>query len=89
MVNKFVQDSSHQPTLLLGDLNAEFDSEVLKRATQIWSIANGESPAHVSCSSADETNRFILTCPTDRWRVKEVKVLEEAVASDHRRSWLT
>jgi endonuclease/exonuclease/phosphatase family metal-dependent hydrolase len=73
------------PALLAGDLNSGPGSAPLKALAAEWSVA-GEAlelptlPAPKPVRQID----FVLFRPADRWRVIEVRVLDEPVASDHR-----
>ncbi len=76
------------PTLLLGDMNATPTSDDIKLLREKW-----ESAAHAPGMKAQPTIPsgeprslidYVLFRPATRWRVIEVQVLEEKVASDHR-----
>lgn len=73
------------PAVLAGDLNSTPESSPMKALATGWSIA-GEGrilPTIPSPSPARQID-FVLIRPSGRWRVIEVRVLEEPVASDHR-----
>ena len=77
--------TASRPMILAGDLNATPESEVSKVFLEGWiDSAHGSqmltSPANSPRSRID----YILYRPPERWRVIEVRVLEEAVASDPR-----
>jgi endonuclease/exonuclease/phosphatase family metal-dependent hydrolase len=84
MVNALVTGGTEVPTLLIGDLNAEFASEVLDRARKLWKVANTEPLPTIPVDHPRRQIDFILCYPPERWRVRDVQVLEEATASDHR-----
>lgn len=73
------------PILLVGDLNDTPNSAVLDGLRQHWSAATLGAP--LLTIPVDKPARqidWILFRPASRWKVKEVRVLDEAVASDHR-----
>ncbi|MCC6509595.1 MAG: endonuclease/exonuclease/phosphatase family protein [Pirellulaceae bacterium] len=84
MANSLVTKTPAEPTLLVGDLNAEFESDVLKRATSVWQLTNRERMPTIPVKQPERQIDFVLTYPAGAWRVKEVKVLDESIASDHR-----
>lgn len=83
-INKLIGNSRYAPTILAGDLNDVINSETLQTFHMMWTPANQEVLPTVPVGKPDRQIDFILTRPADRWKVVEVKVLEEAVASDHR-----
>ncbi|HEY3442652.1 MAG TPA: endonuclease/exonuclease/phosphatase family protein [Paludibaculum sp.] len=73
------------PMILAGDLNAPPGSTTMNALLQNWSSAALEAP--LLTSPAPKPTRqidYILFRPANRWRVVEVRVLDEPVASDHR-----
>jgi len=85
-LSNWVAEDPDVPTLLLGDLNALPGSAPLSGLVSSgWHIAG--RPGAYSTFPAREPQRqidYILFRPAHRWRVLEVWVPEEAVASDHR-----
>lgn len=82
---EFAAEEPEMPTLLAGDLNALPDSAPMKLLAEGWQVAGaGESHPTFPAAAPDRQIDFILYRPADRWRVVEVKVLEEGLASDHR-----
>ena len=76
------------PRLLLGDMNATPTSDDIKLLREKW-----ESAAHAPGMKAQPTVPsvepkslidYVMYRPAKRWRVIEVKVIEEKIASDHR-----
>ncbi|MCI0424003.1 MAG: endonuclease/exonuclease/phosphatase family protein, partial [Acidobacteria bacterium] len=85
MIEKLVSDGPKLPGLLAGDLNATPDSETLKQVTRTWKIAEGKDKLLTYPSKEPKKHiDYVLFRPTERWKVVEVKVLNEEVASDHR-----
>ena len=83
-VNALVAERPDQPALLAGDLNATPDSQTLQALQQQWTLANEQPLATIPVKEPVKQIDFILLRPAERWSVVEVKVLDEAVASDHR-----
>lgn len=73
------------PTILAGDLNAVPNSEPLKIIGSVWqhAIEKEPAPSHPSTNPRKRID-YILWRPMGVFRVKEVKVIPEEMASDHR-----
>jgi endonuclease/exonuclease/phosphatase family metal-dependent hydrolase len=83
-IQKLVEANKDRPTLLAGDLNATPDSDTLSKVFEVWTSANSEARPTVPVGKPLRQIDYILFRPQNRWRVVEVRVLEESVASDHR-----
>jgi endonuclease/exonuclease/phosphatase family metal-dependent hydrolase len=72
------------PSILAGDLNAALGSGPLQALAAEWKLA-GEGQSLPTFPSRSPTRQidFILFRPAAGWRVVEVRVIEEPVASDH------
>ncbi|MCH2101350.1 MAG: endonuclease/exonuclease/phosphatase family protein [Planctomycetes bacterium] len=71
------------PTLLLGDLNAEPDSEPMRALLEFFdSAAPGGLPSFPSDKPSKAID-WVLYAPTDSWEILEVHTIDEPVASDH------
>ena len=78
--------------ILAGDLNAEPESRVMCEFEKRWKIAGATTqaddsrPALLTYPSGEPVKwiDYVLVRPPERWRVVEVRVIEERVASDHR-----
>ena len=70
--------------LLAGDLNAVPESPVLDMFRQHWTITNSQPLATIPVDLPTRQIDFVLTRPANRWRALKTRVLDEAVASDHR-----
>jgi len=82
---EFAAEEPDLPTILAGDLNALPGSAPMKLLAEGWQIAGaGEPHPTFPAAAPDRQIDYILYRPADRWRVVEVKVLEESAASDHR-----
>jgi len=79
----FVNDSGG-PVILAGDLNDTPQSQPIKTLTEYWLPAVGDTPG-ATWPSKDPTRKidYILLRPPGRWRVVEVRVIDEKIASDH------
>jgi endonuclease/exonuclease/phosphatase family metal-dependent hydrolase len=83
-INQHITDGDDRPAVLAGDLNATPDSPTLGEFEKIWTRANNEILPTFPVTQPTRQIDYILFQPADRWRVVQVYVLEEAVASDHR-----
>lgn len=83
-LNDRIEKYGQQPALLAGDLNDTPDSRTLKTLAEQWQPANPQPLATVPVDRPTRQIDFVLVRPGTRWNVVEVKVLDEAVASDHR-----
>lgn len=83
-VNQLVENRDKNLAILAGDLNDTIGSDALKVLDKQWKRANQEAEPTIPVAKPARQIDFILTRPADRWKVVEVKVLDEAVASDHR-----
>ncbi len=73
------------PLLLAGDLNDTPDSPVLEGLRKTWTVVTQGAPLlTIPVGKPARQIDFILFRPAKRWKVLEVRVLDEAVASDHR-----
>ncbi len=72
------------PALVAGDLNALPDSTALRALQADWTRTNKEVTPTVPVGHPSRQIDYILYRPVGRWRVIETRVLDEAVASDHR-----
>jgi endonuclease/exonuclease/phosphatase family metal-dependent hydrolase len=71
--------------LLAGDLNAPPESKTLESLSGAgWQVANDKPLATVPVDTPERQIDFVLYRPARRFKTVEVRVLDEAVASDHR-----
>jgi len=74
-----------RPALVAGDLNALPDSTALRALESMgWTRANREILPTSPVVNPRRQIDYVLYRPDNRWRVVEVRVLDETVASDHR-----
>ncbi|MDA2935617.1 endonuclease/exonuclease/phosphatase family protein [Patescibacteria group bacterium AH-259-L05] len=84
-IETIVSTTLGSPMILTGDLNDVPESRTLAIFKRIWSIASDgkdlkTAPSHSPRRQID----YILYHPQDQWKVIEVYVIPETVASDHR-----
>ncbi|MEZ6056760.1 MAG: endonuclease/exonuclease/phosphatase family protein [Planctomycetaceae bacterium] len=84
VINAFADKHPERHALLAGDMNATPDSKTLRQLEKNWTRVNEKPMATVPVNQPTQQIDYILFRPANRWKVVEVKVLEEAVASDHR-----
>ncbi|OUM70565.1 hypothetical protein PIROE2DRAFT_1080 [Piromyces sp. E2] len=77
--------SLNVPSVLVGDMNCTTVSPIYTSFTQTWDGTWGRKPlptfpARKPRSAIDHC----FTYPKQAWQVKEIKVIEEPIASDHR-----
>jgi endonuclease/exonuclease/phosphatase family metal-dependent hydrolase len=73
-----------EPAILAGDLNDMPDSKTLAEFEKSWKRTNEGTLATFPVDKPTRQIDHILVRPADRWQIIEVKVLDEAIASDHR-----
>lgn len=83
-INRLIEGNLTGLALLAGDLNATPASAALQRLREKWHVANQRPLPTIPVSKPDRQIDYVLWRPETRWRVVEVSVLDEAVASDHR-----
>lgn len=88
-VHELATRRPERPTILAGDLNDVPTSRTLAWLRSRWTRVNAEPLPTIPVGSPSRQIDYILVRPADRWRVIEVRVLEESVASDHRAIFAT
>ncbi len=83
-INKLAAAEPNRLSILAGDLNAVPESEVLKILRAEWHVPEGDSLLTSPAKRPRRQIDYALLRPASRWRVVDVKVLDEPVASDHR-----
>jgi endonuclease/exonuclease/phosphatase family metal-dependent hydrolase len=77
--------ASERPALLAGDLNAVPGSAPMKKLAAEWSISSdGQNLPTIPARRPVRQLDYVLYRPAAAWKVIEVRVLDEPVASDHR-----
>ena len=85
LINQIMQDRPNELAILGGDLNAEPGSDPIISLLREWRSVSDD--AYLSTYPADQPSRqldYLMVRPRYRWNVRQVEVLDEAVASDHR-----
>jgi endonuclease/exonuclease/phosphatase family metal-dependent hydrolase len=83
-INQLLAMHSTAAAILAGDLNATPESKTLDILRRDWTLANQEERPTVPVGRPQRQIDYVLLRPAERWKVIEVRVLDEAVASDHR-----
>jgi endonuclease/exonuclease/phosphatase family metal-dependent hydrolase len=88
-INQLAAKYGDRLMILAGDLNAEPDSRVMREFAKHWKIAGEDASDRVNLLTfpAEAPTKwidYVLVRPPDRWKIVEVRVLDERVASDHR-----
>jgi len=83
-INELIARQPERPALLAGDLNDVPESAVLAEFDKQWWHTTDKTLPTIPASKPARQIDFILFRPQSAWKVIECKVLEEAVASDHR-----
>jgi endonuclease/exonuclease/phosphatase family metal-dependent hydrolase len=82
----FINDSTEIPYILTGDLNATPESTTLKLLEQKGWVKEdfGKKMLTVPSVFPNKQIDYVLVRPKKRWRIIDVSVIEEELASDHR-----
>ena len=83
LVNERVK-ASGVPAVLAGDFNCTPDSLTVKAIRETWLQTNTAEAFTIPVAQPKRQIDFVFVTPKSRWKVSDVKVLDEAVASDHR-----
>lgn len=84
VINQLADKRGNLPMLLAGDLNAVVDSQTLNELLTGWTQTNDKPMPTIPVTKPTRQIDFVLCRPRNQWKIIEVKVLEESVASDHR-----
>jgi endonuclease/exonuclease/phosphatase family metal-dependent hydrolase len=84
VINDLVAAHPRLPGLLAGDLNDTPESKTLRHLELLWTRSNDKPLFTIPVDRPTKQIDFILHRPADRWKVIEVRALDEAIASDHR-----
>lgn len=83
LVNERVATTG-QPAIFAGDFNCLPGSKTIDTILETWAQSNASEALTVPVDRPARQIDFVFLRPKDRWKVIDVKVLDEAVASDHR-----
>lgn len=84
LVNNASTDRPNQLTLLAGDMNDTIGSPTLRALDTAWTRVNSVEMPTVPVSQPKQQIDFLMYDSKSNWKVQQVKILDEAVASDHR-----
>lgn len=84
MINHLARERGERPMLLAGDLNDVPESAVLQELANRWTRANHDIQPTIPVGQPTRQIDYVLFRPARAWTVVETKVLDEAIASDHR-----
>ncbi len=93
-INELIRKRGQEPAIIAGDFNGTPESGSIREFAKEWRIAGWDgSDAKPRAADAiltfpaDKPDRwidYVMYRPAERWKVVEVRVLDEPVASDHR-----
>lgn len=83
-INKLIKERDDLPALLAGDFNDRRDSETIEILESAWQSVNQGELATIPVKQPSRQIDYIFVRPSKQWKVIDVQVLEEAIASDHR-----
>jgi endonuclease/exonuclease/phosphatase family metal-dependent hydrolase len=83
-INNLIARRGDTAALLAGDLNAIPGSTTLVELAKQWKRANEQIAPTIPVGKPTRQIDYVMFRPVERWKVVETKVLDEAVASDHR-----
>jgi endonuclease/exonuclease/phosphatase family metal-dependent hydrolase len=82
-LNEVFADSK-TPVIVAGDLNANPDSKPLALLTPKWTVSTGKDLFTYPSQKPTKQIDYVLFRPEASLKIVDVKVIDEAVASDHR-----
>jgi endonuclease/exonuclease/phosphatase family metal-dependent hydrolase len=83
-IQSLAAEHGQAPMILAGDLNAVPDSRVLEEFRKAWRAPNDRPLPTIPVRQPARQIDYVLLSTASPWMVRETRVLEEAVASDHR-----
>ena len=84
-INELITKRGDTPALIAGDFNAQPESRAIKEFEKEWKIAGDDAPLLTfPAEKPDRSIDYVMYRPADEWKVEQVRVLDEPVASDHR-----
>jgi endonuclease/exonuclease/phosphatase family metal-dependent hydrolase len=88
-INDLIRKRGDKLAIIAGDFNATPESTPMREFGKEWAIAgrDGADAKAIFTFPADKPDRwidYVMYRPANRWKVVEMRVLEEPVASDHR-----
>jgi endonuclease/exonuclease/phosphatase family metal-dependent hydrolase len=92
-INELIEKRGGELAIIAGDFNAVPDSKPIEEFRKQWKVAGLQSEAKTQAAGplltfpAEKPDRwidYVMVRPAEKWEVVEVRVIDEAVASDHR-----
>ncbi|MBC8326256.1 MAG: endonuclease/exonuclease/phosphatase family protein [Verrucomicrobia subdivision 3 bacterium] len=83
-VNQLAAKRSEMPAIFAGDLNDDPESRALQEIGRVWARTNARMMPTIPVGKPARQIDYIFVRPKARWTLVETRVLDEAVASDHR-----
>jgi len=84
VINKLASVYGDRSLFLAGDFNDVIGSSTIDDLDADWTRTNAKSMPTIPVTKPTKQIDFVFYRPAKRWKVVEVKVLDEAIASDHR-----
>ena len=84
LIENLFKSDANLPSILAGDLNAVPNSTTMQALEKSWQNATCKAGFTFPAKNPSKQIDYILCRPSGNWKVVETRVLDEAVASDHR-----
>lgn len=84
VINQLLAKHDGAAAILAGDMNATPDSQTMRTITTAWKVSNDKPLLTIPVKTPTRQIDYILFSPPANWQTIEARVLDEAVASDHR-----
>lgn len=82
-INELTMVGAQRAAILMGDLNDVRGSRTLNQLESRWTQTTGQATPTIPTARPTRQIDFVLVRPANRWRVLEVRVIDERIASDH------
>ena len=84
IIEQYLATQPPTPAILAGDLNIRPHADLMAELTTQWENATaGEEKPTIFPNGNGKQIDYVLYRPAEAWRVENVRVLDEMVASDH------
>lgn len=90
LIKKHTEKFNSKPVFLAGDLNTKPDSDEIKKLTSTWIPLSDFTKPTFPSDNPDRTIDYILLKPNEMFKTYMIdsRVVNEAIASDHRPIWV-